>query len=48
MLPDAPGLFSTTAGWPQLSVIFTAISRASTSVEPPGAHGTISRMTFDG
>ena len=32
----APGLFSTTTGWPHMPVSFSAIWRAMTSMPPPG------------
>jgi hypothetical protein len=35
MLPEAPGLFSITTGWPSLSFSDSARMRNSTSVEPP-------------
>src|SRR5512141_2380544 len=41
MLPDAPGRFSTTNGWPKLLVRCSLSVRARMSVDPPGAHGTI-------
>src|SRR4029077_3133544 len=39
--PTAPGLFSMTTGWPQASLSFGAISRATMSTPPPGAKGTM-------
>ncbi len=42
MLPPAPGLFSTTTGWPQASVSFCATSRPVVSSGPPGGNGTTS------
>src|ERR1700722_14795414 len=39
--PTAPGLFSMTTGWPQASLSFGAISRATISTPPPGANGTM-------
>ncbi len=41
MLPPAPAWFSTTTGWPSGARIASATTRAMTSVEPPGANGTI-------
>ena len=32
----APGLFSTTTGWPHAALSFSAIWRAITSMPPPG------------
>ena len=40
MLPPAPGLFSTTTGWPRAVESFWPMIRASVSVLPPGAKGT--------
>src|SRR5215813_15112174 len=48
MLPPPPGLFSTTAGWPRLACRPVAISRATTSLEPPGVNGTMMRMVLLG
>src|SRR5262245_46040328 len=48
MLPPPPGLFSTTAGWPRLACRPVAISRATTSFEPPGVNGTMMRMVLLG
>src|SRR5687767_5372624 len=48
MVEPAPGLFSTTTGWPQLSLSFCATDRASTSVVPPGGKGTTMVMVLDG
>jgi hypothetical protein len=42
MLPDAPGLFSTTTGWPSARDNGSTTRRAVKSVEPPGAVGTTS------
>jgi hypothetical protein len=36
----APGRFSITTGWPQSSLIFWPIRRASTSEGPPAGNGT--------
>src|SRR3954467_12800336 len=40
MLLPPPGLFSITTGWPSFSCSHCAVSRASTSVVPPGGYGT--------
>ena len=40
MMPFAPGLFSTTTGWPSVWRICSAMMRATMSVAPPGAYGT--------
>jgi hypothetical protein len=48
MLPDAPGLFSITTGWPSLSLSTSARTRNSTSVEPPAGYGTITRIWRSG
>ena len=47
MLP-APGLFSTTTCCPSLALKEGAIKRATMSVLPPGAKGTISVMVLSG
>ncbi len=39
-MPPAPGLFSTTTGWPSRSLRLFAVKRAALSVTPPGANGT--------
>ena len=44
MRPPAPVRFSTTTGWPSVSPMRSARMRAATSVEPPGAKGTIRRI----
>ncbi len=41
MFPLAPGLFSTTTGWPSAFASGSETSRAARSVEPPGEAGTI-------
>src|SRR3954466_5080195 len=41
MLPEAPGLLSTTNGWPNDFDRCSESVRARMSVEPPGAQGTI-------
>src|SRR6218665_678250 len=38
--PPAPGRFSTTTGWPSLSLRILASSRELLSVMPPGVNGT--------
>jgi len=43
MLPAAPGLFSTTIGWPSSSPIFGCMMRPTKSDAPPGAKGMIMR-----
>src|SRR6267142_2467928 len=40
MICVAPGLFSTTTGWPQFSESRAPIERESASVAPPGVVGT--------
>src|SRR5437870_10187370 len=40
MICVAPGLFSTTTGWPQISESRAPIERDSASVAPPGVVGT--------
>src|SRR4051812_23011488 len=41
MLPDAPERLSTTNCWPSVSARPCAMMRATISVAPPGANGTI-------
>src|SRR3954447_16814987 len=48
MLPPPPGLFSTTAVWLRLACKPDAISRATTSLEPPGVNGTMMRSILLG
>ena len=48
MLPPPPGLFSTTAVWLRLACKPVAISRATTSLEPPGVNGTMMRIVLLG
>ena len=48
MTPPPPGLFSTTAVCLRLSCNPVAISRATTSLEPPGVNGTMMRMVLLG
>ena len=48
MLPPPPGLFSTTAVWLRLACRPDAISRATTSLEPPGVNGTMMRSVLLG
>ena len=40
--PPAPALLSTTTGWPSVLRRPSAITRATMSVEPPAAKGTMS------
>src|SRR4029077_4630914 len=46
MVPPPPGLFSTTAVWLRLACKPAAISRATTSLEPPGVNGTMRRSVW--
>src|SRR5690554_4763936 len=48
MVPVAPGRLSTTNGWPSVSVNRLAITRATTSLEPPGGQVTTMRTGFTG
>ena len=48
MMPDAPGLFSTTTGTPQRCDRCGCTSRASESAVVPGVKGTTNRMARDG
>src|SRR5262245_7407151 len=41
-MPEAPGMFSTTIGWPSVREAPSATRRAITSVAAPGPVGTIS------
>src|SRR3546814_2042599 len=47
-MPLAPGLFSTMTLCPRLSDMCLPTTRASMSVVPPGAYGTIMRMGLSG
>jgi len=46
--PFAPARFSTITDWPMTGPSASARSRAATSVEPPGAKGTINRRGRSG
>src|SRR5262245_23410657 len=48
MMPFAPARFSTTTGWPQVSVSRCATVRDVISVPPPGGYGTSRRTGRDG
>src|SRR3954468_23931461 len=48
MLPPPPGLFSTTAGCLRRSCKPVAISRPTTSLDPPGVNGMMMRMVLLG
>src|SRR5258708_35951224 len=48
MVPPAPSLFSITTVWPSVFVIATPSVRATTSVGPPAANGTMSVTGRDG
>src|SRR4029453_14470344 len=48
MAPLAPGLFSTTAGWPRNSWNFQPMARPTRSEEPPGTNGITTRIGLDG
>src|SRR4051794_35614553 len=48
MAPPPPGLFSTTAVWLSRACSPVAISRATTSLEPPGVNGTMMRIVLLG
>jgi hypothetical protein len=47
-MPLAPGLLSTTNGWPVLSSMYLPTERAVMSPEPPGANGTTMWIGFAG
>ncbi len=44
----APGLLSTTTGWPRMLLALEASTRNAASVAPPGAKPTSSRIGRDG
>ena len=46
--PPAPPRFSTTTGWPMLSLMRWATMRATTSVVPPAGKGTMIFSGLDG
>src|SRR3954470_23900516 len=48
MLPPAPVTFSMTIGWPRMALSRSPRKRASTSVAPPAANGTITVIGLDG
>ncbi|MNL33178.1 hypothetical protein D3C87_1550730 [compost metagenome] len=48
MMPLAPGLFSTTTGWPRSMAICLPRLRATTSVMLPGGKGTTIRIGWSG
>src|SRR5262245_22478816 len=48
MAPLAPGLFSTTAGWPRNSWNFEPMARPTMSDEPPGTNGITTRIGLEG
>jgi hypothetical protein len=47
-VPDAPGLFSITIGWPKCLLAASEIARITMSVEPPAGHGTTMLTGFVG
>src|SRR5258706_16436628 len=48
MVPPPPPLFSTSTGWPSVSLIRLPTRRATMSVVPPGGNGTSTRTGLDG
>ncbi|CFW38247.1 Uncharacterised protein [Bordetella pertussis] len=48
MMPLAPGLFSTTTGWPSSAAMPWPRLRATTSVMLPGGNGTTMRIGRSG
>jgi hypothetical protein len=46
--PPAPGLFSTTTGWPSVRAMCSPTARAVMSAAPPGALGTTMRTGLAG
>jgi len=47
-MPNAPGLFSTTTGWPRTGRICSPTIRMTISVALPGPNGTTTLIGFDG
>src|SRR6185295_2126773 len=48
MVPPAPPTFSMITGWPSVTFIRSATTRARMSEPPPAGNGTISVTGFDG
>src|SRR3954470_9120305 len=48
IVPPAPGLFSTIAGWPQAAFSLSPTRRATTSVALPAVNGTMMWIALDG
>src|SRR5262245_10639888 len=48
MVPDAPGRFSTTTGWPSCVCSRSPSARAMTSVALPGVKATMMRSGLEG
>src|SRR5262245_35401714 len=48
MMPKAPGLFSTTTGWPRIGRMCSPTMRITISVALPGPKGTSTLIGFDG
>src|SRR5262249_61541600 len=48
MLPEAPGRFPTTTGWPRRGASRSATKRAIMSGPPAGVNGTTSRIDWSG
>src|SRR5262245_33174682 len=48
MAPLAPGLFSTTPGWPRYSGNLEAMARPTMSEDPPAGNGMTTRIGFEG
>jgi hypothetical protein len=48
IVPPAPATLSTMIVWPRISPIFWQSTRASASVGPPAANGTITLIGLDG
>ena len=44
IMPPAPARFSTTTGWPRISLMTGATARAVTSTLPPAENGTMIRI----
>src|SRR4029077_10002543 len=47
-MPKAPGLCSTSAGWPRIGRICSPTMRMTMSVALPGPNGTMTLTGFDG
>src|SRR5262249_40349881 len=48
MMPNAPGLFSISTGWPRIGRMCSPTMRMTMSVALPGPNGTTTLIGFDG